>query len=46
MRKLTTVERYNKLLAEYEANYDIMYDKMDKAYRTRQRMTNGLSRSF
>ena len=25
MRKLTTVERYNKLLTEYEANYDI-YD--------------------
>ena len=34
MRKLTTVEQYNKLLAEYEANYDIMYDKKDKAYRT------------
>jgi len=34
MRKLTIVERYNKLLIEYEANYDIMYDKMDKAYRT------------
>ena len=34
MRKLTTVERYNKLLTEYEANYDIMYSKMDKAYRT------------
>ena len=34
MRKLTTVERYNKLLTEYEANYDIMYDKTDKAYRT------------
>jgi len=34
MRKLTIVERYNKLLTEYEANYDIMYDKMDKAYRT------------
>lgn len=34
MRKFTTVERYNKLLAEYEANYDIKYDKPDKAYRT------------
>ena len=34
MRKLTTVERYNKLLTEYETNYDIMYDKTDKAYRT------------
>ena len=34
MRKLTTVERYNKLLTEYEANYDIKFDKPDKAYRT------------
>lgn len=34
MRKLATVERYNKILTEYEANYDIMFSKMDKAYRT------------
>lgn len=40
MRKLTTVERYNKLLTEYEANYDIMYAKTDKAYRTAKAKKN------